>query len=97
MKEKSMSVRAEVFMERMRRKGINFHSVLMQQGNDVVYERYWAPVTADRPHRMYSVTKTFVAIAVGMTAPFLDRMRWKNEKRRGCFLSVFGYSDNYLK
>ena len=65
MKEKSMSVRAEAFMGRMRRKGINFHSVLMQQGNDVVYERYWAPFTADRPHRMYSVTKTFVAIAVG--------------------------------
>lgn len=65
MKESTISLRAGAFMERMRRKGINFHSVLMQQGSEVVYERYWAPFTPDRPHRMYSVTKTFVAIAVG--------------------------------
>ncbi len=65
MKESTISLRTEAFMERMRRKGINFHSVLMQQGSEVVYECYWAPFTPDRPHRMYSVTKTFVAIAVG--------------------------------
>lgn len=53
------------FMRRMQREGINFHSVLMLRGNDIFYEKYWAPFHADMPHRMYSVTKSFVSIAIG--------------------------------
>ena len=41
------------------------HSVLMLRGNDIFYEKYWAPFHKDLPHRMYSVTKTFVSIAIG--------------------------------
>jgi len=53
------------FLSELQRRGINMHSVLMLKGNDIFYEKYWAPFHKDMPHRMYSVTKSFVAIAVG--------------------------------
>ena len=53
------------FMNTLRRHEINLHSVLMMQGGKLFYERYWKPFDADTPHRMYSVTKSFVSVAVG--------------------------------
>jgi len=53
------------FMATLRKHEINLHSVLMMKGEDLFYERYWAPFDADTPHRMYSVTKSFVSIAIG--------------------------------
>ena len=53
------------FLSELQRRGINMHSVLMLRGNDIFYEKYWAPFHKDMPHRMYSVTKSFVAVAVG--------------------------------
>ncbi len=47
---------------------INLHSVLMLRGNDIFHEQYVAPYKADTIHRMYSVTKTFVAVAIGFLA-----------------------------
>ena len=58
----------EQFMKRMRRHDINLHSVLISQGGEMLCERYWQPFDAQTPHRMYSVTKTFVAIAIGCLA-----------------------------
>lgn len=57
--------RLQMFMQHMAQNGINLHSVLMLRGNDIFFEKYWAPFTATTPHRMYSVTKSFVAIAIG--------------------------------
>ena len=53
------------FLSELQRHGINMHSVLMLRGNDVFFEKYWSPFHKNMPHRMYSVTKTFVSIAVG--------------------------------
>ncbi len=53
------------FLRELKRREINMHSLILMRGNDVFYERYWAPFTADTPHRMYSVTKSFVSIAIG--------------------------------
>lgn len=53
------------FLHEIRRRGITMHSVLMLRGNDIFFEKYWAPFTADRIHRMYSVTKSFVSVAIG--------------------------------
>lgn len=55
----------QLFLSELQKRGINMHSVLMLRGNDIFYEKYWAPFHKDLPHRMYSVTKTFVSIAVG--------------------------------
>lgn len=41
------------------------HSVLLARHGKCFFERYWEPFDADTPHRMYSVTKSFVSIAIG--------------------------------
>lgn len=41
------------------------HDVLIMKGGKLVYEAYWKPFDKDFNHRMYSVTKSFVAIAIG--------------------------------
>jgi len=56
------------FMHTLAKWEINLHSVLMLRGNSIFYEHYTAPYTAEMPHRMYSVTKTFVAVAIGFLA-----------------------------
>lgn len=48
--------------------GVNLHSLLMARGNDIFFERYWGPYDQNTPHRMYSVTKSFVSAAVGCLA-----------------------------
>lgn len=53
------------FMQVLEKKEMRMHSVLMMRGEDIFFEKYWAPFTAQTPHRMYSVTKSFVAIAIG--------------------------------
>ena len=44
---------------------LSTHSVILARGNDIFSECYYAPFNRDFKHRMYSVTKTFVSIAVG--------------------------------
>ena len=36
------------------------------RGEDIFLEAYWEPFDKDTPHRMYSVTKSFVSVAVGL-------------------------------
>ncbi len=45
---------------------LNTHSILMARGNDIFAEAYYAPFDANFKHRMYSISKSFVAIAVGL-------------------------------
>ena len=52
-------------LRRIDRKGIPMHSLLIARGDDVLFDAYWAPFTKDTLHRMNSVTKSFVALAVG--------------------------------
>lgn len=41
------------------------HDVLIMRGGKLIYEAYWKPFDKDFKHRMYSVTKSFVSIAIG--------------------------------
>ncbi len=45
---------------------LDLHSLLLLHRGSVVAEAYRAPFDADTPHRMYSVTKSFVASAIGL-------------------------------
>ena len=45
---------------------VPLHSVLVMRRGHVVCEAYSAPFTADTLHRMYSVTKSFVSLAIGL-------------------------------
>ena len=44
------------------------HSILMARGNSIFTECYYAPFHRDFQHRMYSVSKSFVSIAIGLLA-----------------------------
>ncbi|MBQ5916676.1 MAG: serine hydrolase [Lachnospiraceae bacterium] len=42
------------------------HNILMARGNDIFAECYFAPFHKDFKHRMYSISKSFVAVAIGV-------------------------------
>lgn len=42
------------------------HSIIMAKGNSIVAEGYYKPFDENFLHRMYSVSKSFVAMAVGL-------------------------------
>ena len=44
---------------------LSTHSVMMARGDSIVTECYYAPFHKDFKHRMYSVSKSFVSVAVG--------------------------------
>lgn len=54
------------FIQTLNRRGLATHSVLMMKGNDIFAEYYWKPFSRDTIHRMYSQTKSYVAIAIGL-------------------------------
>ncbi|MDE2888847.1 MAG: serine hydrolase [Gemmatimonadota bacterium] len=54
------------FLKRVDSERICMHGFLLARHNRIAAEGYWAPWTAERKHRMYSVSKSFVALAVGL-------------------------------
>ena len=56
------------FYRDLERCNLSTHSVLMGRGDRIFTESYYAPFHKDFKHRMYSVSKSFVSIAVGFCA-----------------------------
>jgi CubicO group peptidase (beta-lactamase class C family) len=54
------------FLQRIDAERINMHGFLLVRRNRIAAEGYWSPWSAERKHRMYSISKSFVALAVGM-------------------------------
>ena len=54
------------FISRLEEREMHTHSVLLMRGDSIIYEGYWAPFHKDYNHRMYSITKSFVAVAIGL-------------------------------
>lgn len=54
------------FLQRIDTERIGMHGFLLVRHNRIAAEGYWAPWSADRKHRMYSISKSFVSLAVGM-------------------------------
>lgn len=44
---------------------LSTHNVIIARGGDIVYEKYWEPFGPEFLHRQYSVSKSFVSLAVG--------------------------------
>jgi CubicO group peptidase (beta-lactamase class C family) len=53
-------------LDRLEEKSIECHSLMVVRHGRVVAEGWWAPYSADRPHLLYSLTKSFTSIAVGL-------------------------------
>ncbi|MBQ6419592.1 MAG: serine hydrolase [Clostridia bacterium] len=56
------------FMNKIEERRVNLHSFMIVRNGQVAAECYRFPFTKDRPHAMYSVSKTFTATAVGIAA-----------------------------
>jgi CubicO group peptidase (beta-lactamase class C family) len=54
------------FIDRIDRLRVPIHGFILLRGGAVAAEGYWAPFHAERKHRMYSVSKSFVSLAVGL-------------------------------
>lgn len=64
--EKGISSRnIKRYVELLENEGLSTHNLIIGVGDSVVYENYWKPFDENFMHRMYSVSKSFVAIAVG--------------------------------
>ena len=62
------SRQVERMISYLERNGYVLHSLLLMKGDSVFGEYYWEPFTADFCHRMYSETKSYVGIAIGLLA-----------------------------
>lgn len=56
------------FLQIIKEKKICMHSMLMMHKGKVIFEEYASPYTKDSLQRMYSVSKSFTALAVGILA-----------------------------
>lgn len=54
------------FLERIDREQICMHGFLVVRRGQVAAEGYWAPFSEQRMHRMYSISKSMVSLAIGL-------------------------------
>ena len=54
------------FISYLERRGVIMHSVLLMKGDKLFGEYYWKPFHRDFCHRMYSETKSYVGVAIGL-------------------------------
>ena len=60
------SARVAELIEVFNRRTMPMHSVLMMKGDKLFAEYYWAPFDKDFCHRMYSETKSYTSVAIGL-------------------------------
>lgn len=54
------------FLDDLEEKDIECHSVMVVHRGRVIAEGWWAPYSAERLHLLYSLTKSFTSVAVGL-------------------------------
>lgn len=54
------------FISLLERRGATTHGILMMKNGKIFAENYWKPFHKDFCHRMYSQTKSYVGIAIGL-------------------------------
>lgn len=54
------------FLDRLDAQGIECHSLMVVRGGAVVAEGWWAPYAPEHAQLLYSVTKSFTSLAVGL-------------------------------
>lgn len=54
------------YLNALKRQRVCLHSLLIIRNDKIAYEANWAPMKSTELHRMYSVSKSFVSVAVGM-------------------------------
>lgn len=55
----------EEYIKVLESSNLSTHNLIIMRHGNIVFEKYWAPFHKDFIHRMYSVTKSFVSLAIG--------------------------------
>ena len=66
MNTEGLEARIQRFTERIRREDVNLHGFILNVKGKEKAKAYFAPFQEGQTHRMYSVSKTMVACAIGM-------------------------------
>ena len=62
------SAAVSAFIDRLEDKKLPMHSILILKGDRIAAEAYWKPFDKAFRHRMYSTSKSFVSVAIGILA-----------------------------
>ncbi len=54
------------FLDAIAAQGLELHSLMLLRHGQVFAEGWWHPYSADRPHLLYSLSKSFASTAIGM-------------------------------
>ena len=54
------------FVKKLEKRGSKTHGILIARYGKIIYESYYKPYTVDSLNRMYSQTKSYVSIAIGL-------------------------------
>jgi CubicO group peptidase (beta-lactamase class C family) len=60
------SLAIAALLDRLEAQSVECHSIMIVRHGHVVAEGWWAPYSAGRPHLLYSLTKSFTSVAVGL-------------------------------
>lgn len=53
------------YIEKIEEAQLSTHDIIIARGNNIIFEKYWEPFDSGFYHRMYSVSKSFVSLAIG--------------------------------
>lgn len=59
------SVNIRKYVDVLEEHQLSTHSMIMMRGENIFFEKYWGPFYPEFLHRMYSVTKSVVSLAIG--------------------------------
>ena len=62
----ALKARVQAFADRLAREDVNMHGFILSVNGVEKAKAYYAPFREGEPHRMYSVSKTMTALAVGL-------------------------------
>lgn len=54
------------FLDELKKHKLELHSLMLLRHGHVIAEAWWSPYSADRPHLLYSLSKSFTASAIGL-------------------------------
>ena len=52
------------YLQTLEEGGLSMHSMILERGGEILFEHYWKPFHEQSLHRLYSVSKSFVGIAI---------------------------------
>lgn len=59
------SASIQKYIEKLESRRLSTHDMIIMRGDEILFESYWEPFNKDFLHRMYSVSKSFLSLAVG--------------------------------